>query len=117
MTQLSRRGFFLSWLLGLLAGWLGRSQTPAAASALNPNPSRPAPAKRDTQVIATVSDGVSSSSHSVTWHIAPLPPAGLGDASPPIPVSDGTAPSGPSFTWTIRPAASILLTSRGDHLP
>ena len=62
MSQLSRRGFFLAWLVGLLAGCLGRSQAKPAAPALESAPISSGSATRDACQIIPASDGPMTSS-------------------------------------------------------
>ena len=62
MSQLSRRGFFVAWLVGLLSGCLGRSQAKAAAPDLNSAPNSSGSVTKDACQSIPASDGPRTSS-------------------------------------------------------
>lgn len=72
MSLFSRRGFFLTGLAGLVAGFLGRSQARAASPPLAAVPKTPAPA--GDAISITVSDGGCSEAVSFSWEVTSLPP-------------------------------------------
>ena len=100
MSQLSRRGFFLSWLIGLLSCWLGRSQARAAAPALDSAPNNSGLTTNRASLSIPSSDGTSSTALSVTWTVR-TPQSVATTACPSIPTTDGTSTSTPSFTWAV----------------
>ena len=65
--KLPRRTFLLSWLGGLLAGWVGRGQAEAAPS---PTPKPIGPNSTTTSTIAIASDGFTNQEVVFQWKVA-----------------------------------------------
>ncbi len=103
MTQLSRRGFFLSWLVGLLSGWLGCSQAKAAVPPLDSAPHKPGADARDACPSLPTTEGTFPSGPSFTWRVALLPPSADAAASPGSLARTVTVVPATAVSWNVNP--------------
>ncbi len=103
MTQLSRRGFFLSWLLGLLSGCLARSHANAAVPPLDSASHKPGAEARDACPSLPTTEGTFTSSQSFTWRVAALPPSAGAAASPGSLARTVTVVPATAVSWNVNP--------------
>ncbi len=103
MSDLSRRGFFLTWLVGLLSCWLGRSQATAASPPLDSAPPKPGADARDACPSLPTTEGTFASSQSFTWRVAALPPSAGAAASPGSLGRTITVVPATAVSWNVNP--------------